>query len=85
MKNWLCIGDKKNAKCLYAKVTIEEEIRPLYANSSQTHRVKCLTIYCYKRNAYVNQYVTSCPFFANATFESFSPYPLHLRELGEKK
>ena len=85
MKTWLCTGNKKDAKCLYAKITIEDEVRPLYASGSQTHRVKCLTVYCYKRKAYVDKYVISCPFFANATLESFSPYPLHLKELEGKK
>jgi hypothetical protein len=36
MKKWLCLGNKTNAKCVYAHLSIDEEIRPIIAENSLT-------------------------------------------------
>jgi hypothetical protein len=63
----LCTGNKKNAKCLNAKLEIATENRPIWAGSSATHKVTCLTIFCIIKQRIQIKYVVECPHYANQT------------------
>lgn len=68
---WLCVGDKKTEKCVYARVEIIEEDRPISAMSSFTVKTQVLTVFCEKKLRPVLKYTTKCPYYVNTTLEDY--------------
>ena len=67
LKSNLCTGNRKNPKCLNAKLEVVDENSPIWAGSRSTHKVTCLSIFCIIKQRYQIKYVVECPHYANKT------------------
>lgn len=75
MKKWLC-----TEKCIYAKQTIVETNRPLWAMSLRAYKVKSLAIHCSKQDKGIHKFITQCEDYQNTNLFTLPKKPQYLEK-----
>lgn len=67
MKKWLCV----DCGCVFAKVAVLTEKRPISASSQRTQLISMLSVFCEKKHSFVRKHVSNCGEFQNMSMEEF--------------